>query len=238
MNELPEELIVNIFIFMSFQDVMKNTTLVSKNFNQIIVNHFLKRKITKYVISKHEDYKLLLKFESKIKTLIIIGTSFINEFELVNINYEKLFLKKVCTFNFPNVNCLDHNISKKCKKITFYKSFLSESFMKSLKYLVLCRSLRLYKTYGCTRDQDYIYKCMKTLPNLQKISLSHLFLNNRQLCLMTGYQIIIFERVYMVGDLELLFKDSKVHLIKCYLRSFDNFRTPLNQIIIGQNYKF
>lgn len=114
MNNLPIELKKIIIDFLPFQNAI-HLLLVSKKFWNIITNSFLipKKRISKYKISRHIDYLILVKFKPHVKTLMIQGHIIdLKKINLKEMDYERLFFKDV-KIVINDIKMLDENISQK-----------------------------------------------------------------------------------------------------------------------------
>lgn len=94
MNNLPVELIVIIFIKLSFPNIL-TFMCISKEFHEIFMDILPCLTIPKFKISKYENYKFLVKYRPKIR-ILKVNVDCINEdivkMDFTMIRYEKLFL--------------------------------------------------------------------------------------------------------------------------------------------------
>lgn len=243
MNILPNEILHHILSFIPFKNMVR-IIFVSKKFRDITTQSMWT--ITDYTISLRKDHQILTKFKPRIEKLIVNGLLPINcvynrcnnqmiqikKLDLTQINYKKLYLKNINFIGITNLIDLDLDISKKCKKISFHNLFFGfyVDLPNPLKYLTECESIHLSISLETRSFNTYFLNCTKTLPKLRKITLSHWWLDNRLLQLLSNREIIVLKTCQICGDLNLIQNYYRLHLISCTLQNV----VINNQILIGK----
>ena len=170
MDTLPRELIILIFNYLEFDDLVIHI-FTSKRYKNITENIIKNIKISKYRIHCNKQIKILFTFKPCIEKLHIFDLydGIFTNLGLSEINYKILYLHSINLWYVEGLNQLDSKISEKCEKICFINCcHYFKSLITSMKILKKCKSIEFgnaINSLGSEFGND-ILEILDTLPEL------------------------------------------------------------------------
>lgn len=222
-DNLPIELLITIFDFLSLVEKNK-ATYVSKKFRNVIKNtHW---QIKKFHIKYSKDVRILHKFKPFIGELVIsdVGWHHVNPKILNEINYENLTFREMCFgMDFCNI---DLHISKNCKGLTIdHCRGNYEALTNIFPDFKHCESIKFVNMFHYNVEGNYIPK-LKYLRNLQKICWENSHFYEENLKSLGEYGFIVLFKVIIkcncqkVCNINYRTDYPKINFINCFIEKW------------------